>query len=112
MKIAMRKQRRETQLKDAELAVGALERTDPLEWQDLDIAPTMLGLDKAEEGEAPSSDPAGGACIICGQQLSEECVHEDKDWPIRSSWSRCDSARFCVGSRLQRRSSLGDSSAP
>jgi len=74
-----RKPRRKTQSKDAELAGGALERPDPLDLEDVDLAPTMLGLDEAEKGENPCSRPVGGACIICGQQLSEECVDEDED---------------------------------
>ena len=72
-------QRRKTQLNDAELAVGALERTDPMDFEDVDLAPTMLGLDEAETGENPCSRRVGDGCIICGQQLSEECVHEDED---------------------------------
>jgi hypothetical protein len=81
--MVLRKPRRKTQSKDAELAVGALERPDPLDLEDVDLAPTMLGLDEAGEAEispeSRSSRPAKDGCIICGQPLCEECVDEDED---------------------------------
>ena len=47
--MVLRKPRRKTQSKDAELAVGALERPDPLDLEDVNLAPTMLGLDEARK---------------------------------------------------------------
>ena len=65
--MALRNQRRETRSADAELAVGALERPDLMDLEDVDLSPTMLGLDEAEESGIPSTDLGSEGCIICGQ---------------------------------------------
>jgi hypothetical protein len=58
--------------------VGALERPDPLDLEDVDLSPTMLGLDEPEEGDIPCPCPASNGCIICGHRLGGDCVGEDE----------------------------------
>jgi len=75
--MVLRKPQRETQLKDTELAVGALERPDPLDLEDIDNEPTVLDLDEPEADEISSSDPASERCIICGHERGGDCGPPD-----------------------------------
>jgi len=67
---------------DAELAVGALERPDPLDVEDVGVSPTALDLPHAKESRFEGvqcsnldcSRPATAACPACGSPLCEECL--------------------------------------
>jgi hypothetical protein len=76
----VRKPRRKTQSTDAELAVGALERPDPLDLEGIDNAATFIDLPQSENGRftgelcSRCSRGAVGECRACGLPLCASCL--------------------------------------